>query len=295
MNVSWSTPAESTAHGTPAAAAVTAALRLGGSGVRQLEHLGTALHGDPGRIRDQLREGGLVVLLALVLEAVGEDLDDQQKALGLAGLDQVPDLVAHPGVRALLVRAQVEQHLRDVAAQLPHATRGHAVDVVGVPQPVDGLEPRGVHADDEGGVASEGCVVDDPRQCHLGVEQDRGSVVPEVSHQVRLRLGELVGGDGAGSVRRIGHHRLHAVALVRGDDQHPAGRRRDRGHAASFEGGEFIHGVSSIGGRAGARGRVLRHRGACVTVGHRSVAAPCAAVSSASTRASSRAAKRAAP
>ena len=37
-----------------------------------------------------------------------------------------PDLVAHPRVRALLVRAQVEEHLRDVAAELSHGTRGHA-------------------------------------------------------------------------------------------------------------------------------------------------------------------------
>ena len=73
--------------------------RLGRTGVRQLEHLGAALHRDAGRVGDELRERRLVVGLALVLEPVGEDLDDEQQPLGLARLHQVADLVAHPRAR----------------------------------------------------------------------------------------------------------------------------------------------------------------------------------------------------
>ena len=59
----------------------------------------------------------------------------------------------------------------------------------------------------------------------------------------------------ADRARLVGHHGLHAVALVGGDDQHAAGRRRDRGHATAFARGERVHGSSGLGGFRGQQAR----------------------------------------
>ncbi len=155
---------------------------------------------------------------------------------------------------ALPVGAQVEQHLRDVAAEVAHRAGGHPVDVPACsagrrpsrsrrrPCPPPGRcratasrRPRPGAARPRGpaGSRARGC---------------RGSVTRSALASASCSKVTEPGPSGASGMTAFMPLRWSAATISM------SRRRRDRGHPASLERGQFVHQGLLIGGRAASLG-----------------------------------------
>ena len=123
-------------------------------------------------------------------------------------------------VRAFAVRSHVDIQLGGRSTDLADALRVDAIhDAAPAQSIVAARVPGRIHTDHQGAVASQNPINDDLRNHELRVEQDGGSLVPEVPHQVQLRGNEIrIGGIPGGPFDQLAHR----GALVHCDDQDPA-------------------------------------------------------------------------
>ena len=133
-NVPWSTPAESSAHGTPSAS-VRLAQAAASPGILELEVARAALLGEQCPLPDQVGAARGEGRRILVVRRVGQHLDDEQQ---LGGGAVGRGLADHRGVRALrvlAVGAQADEELGPGAAEPAHAGGPDARQELGARRP----------------------------------------------------------------------------------------------------------------------------------------------------------------
>ena len=247
QNASWSTPADSTAHGT-SSASVTRRQPSGAARILELEQLGPALLQQHGALDDEVLLARGELLGRLVVRAVGHELHHAQQVGAAAVLERGAHDRGGVAVEVLAVGAQEHHHLGGGGAERAGAGRAEAVDQRRAAQAVALLVPVGLDPHDQPDVARHEIAVDERRQRDVGVEQHGARLAADRVDQVGLE--RALGVGRAGDAERV-EHRDQGVAVVGGDDGEAPARRLELRHGAPFGRG---------GGRAGPRRVGSSHR-----------------------------------
>ena len=211
VNVSWSTPAESSAQGTPTAS-VTARQACLAARILELQVAGAALLEQDGALPDQLRTAPPVLLLRLVHQPEHQPLDDGQQVVRRAVADHLAD---DPGVAAVAVLAigpQADEELGRRPAHPAHTGCAEVGQQAGRMQIAVRLVAAHLDRYQDAGLTGDEAAVDDVGQCDLGIEQDGARRRRQRLHQRALELTQL-GRPGTAAALE---HRPQADALVGG-------------------------------------------------------------------------------
>ena len=239
-NVSWSTPAESSAHGA-SSASVSASQPAASPGYSSLRKRAphASARSAPSRIRPARRAAKAERVL--VVDPVHQHLDDEQQVGGGAVGGRRADQGGVGTVRVLAIGAQAHEELRRRPAQPPHAGRPDAGQELGRPQAAGrGDRAASLERDQKPGAPGKRAPLEHVGEGDLGIEQHAGRVRGERLDEVELEGAQRLD---VGRKARLLARRDELRALVGRQDAQTAPRRgqlvertllSDREHSCSF-------------------------------------------------------------